>query len=139
MKHTLNTIVLILLLTPFFLYAGTLEVIVKGIENKQGSIHIGLYHKKKGFLNPSKQYKGIKRLLKNASTSYRFKDLSSGVYAVAIFHDSNNNNILDKNFLGIPKEGYGVSNNPKTFGKPTFEACKFKLETNKKIIIELNY
>lgn len=57
-----------------------------------------------------------------------FTNLPEGVYAVSVFHDENMNQKLDKNFMGIPKEGYGASNNPKKkMGPPDFEETKFQL------------
>jgi len=51
-----------------------------------------------------------------------------GFYAVSVFHDENMNQKLDKNFVGVPKEGYGASNNPKKkMGPPSFEETKFQL------------
>ena len=44
-------------------------------------------------------------------------------------HDENRNGKLDTNFLGIPKEGVGASNNPKSrFGPPSFEESMFVLD-----------
>lgn len=51
-----------------------------------------------------------------------FKDLENGTYAIRYFHDENNNDELDTNFIGIPKEGFGFSND--AFGK--FGPKKFK-------------
>ena len=51
-----------------------------------------------------------------------FKDLEDGSYAIRYFHDENNNGELDTNFIGIPKEGFGFSND--AFGK--FGPKKFK-------------
>ena len=57
-----------------------------------------------------------------------FTGLREGVYAVSVFHDENMNRKLDKNFVGIPREGYGTSNNPKRkMGPPDFEEAKFQL------------
>ena len=53
--------------------------------------------------------------------------------------DENNNGILDKNFLGIPKEGYGFSTNPFVFGTPDFDDAKFELNSDKSIDIEMIY
>jgi uncharacterized protein (DUF2141 family) len=39
-------------------------------------------------------------------------DLPPGEYGVAVIHDENRNQKLDRNFLGIPKEGFGFANNP---------------------------
>ena len=51
-----------------------------------------------------------------------FKDLEDGTYAIRYFHDENSNGELDTNFIGIPKEGFGFSND--AFGK--FGPKKFK-------------
>lgn len=46
-----------------------------------------------------------------------------GRYAVAAIHDENSNQKLDRNFLGIPKEGFGFANNPRVLLEaPSFEA-----------------
>lgn len=47
--------------------------------------------------------------------------IPAGRYAVAVIHDENENHKLDRNFLGIPKEGFGFANNPKvTLSAPSF-------------------
>ena len=54
--------------------------------------------------------------------------LPYGEYAISLFVDFNGNKKLDKNFLGIPKEQYGFSNN--VMGKmspPTFDQAKFAI------------
>ncbi|MFZ9943328.1 MAG: DUF2141 domain-containing protein, partial [Bacteroidia bacterium] len=59
-----------------------------------------------------------------------YHDLPPGKYAVAIIHDANGNRKLDTNFMGIPKEGYGVSNNiVNMFGPPGFEESSFVLKS----------
>ena len=40
-------------------------------------------------------------------------NLPAGNYAVQVMHDENENNKLDTNFMGMPIEGYGFSNNPR--------------------------
>ncbi len=63
-------------------------------------------------------------------------ELPSGKYAVAVYHDLNNNDKLDKNLIGIPKEPYGFSNNfrPK-FAPPKFSDCDFELSPKGKNLI----
>ncbi|WP_348675736.1 DUF2141 domain-containing protein [uncultured Abyssibacter sp.] len=48
-------------------------------------------------------------------------DLEPGRYAVIVMHDENDNGEFDMNFMGIPKEGYGYSNNPRVMRKATFD------------------
>ena len=55
-----------------------------------------------------------------------FEGPGPGRYAVSMFHDENENGELDANFLGIPKEGYGASNNARgRLGPPRFEDASF--------------
>ncbi len=54
--------------------------------------------------------------------------LPYGEYAIAIFVDANGNGKMDKNFLGIPKEQYGFSNNVMgRMAAPSFEQAKFEV------------
>ncbi len=56
-----------------------------------------------------------------------FPGVPGGVYAVSVFHDENLNGRLDTNWLGIPREGVGASNNPKPrMGPPKFAAAQFQ-------------
>ncbi|HPQ07631.1 MAG TPA: DUF2141 domain-containing protein [Bacteroidia bacterium] len=66
--------------------------------------------------------------------------LKKGKYAISVLHDENENNKIDFNFIGIPKEGYGFSNNPKImFGPPGFDDCVINFTNNSKIEIVLKY
>ena len=58
-----------------------------------------------------------------------FTDIPDGTYALFVFHDENNNRKMDKNFLGIPKEGYGASNNQLPFASaPSFADNSFRVK-----------
>ena len=51
-------------------------------------------------------------------------DLPPGDYGVAVIHEENRNRKLDRNFLGIPKEGFGFANNPHVgLSAPPFSAA----------------
>jgi uncharacterized protein (DUF2141 family) len=66
-------------------------------------------------------------------------DLSTGEYGISMFQDINNNNKLDKSWIGKPTEPCGFSNNAKTnFGPPSFDEIKFLFKNNMKISISLN-
>lgn len=57
-------------------------------------------------------------------------DLPPGTYAVSVYDDLNGNHKLDHNFLGIPREPVGASNNPRgRVGPPRFDACSFRVGT----------
>jgi uncharacterized protein (DUF2141 family) len=67
-----------------------------------------------------------------------FKDLPPGEYAAVAFQDVNGNGILDKNFLGIPKEPFGFSNGARgSAGPPKFSAAAVTLNPDGTTRIEL--
>ena len=64
--------------------------------------------------------------------------LEPGSYAIAAYHDANDNKKLDKSFTGIPSENYGFSNNARgTFGPPSLSDQLFDLKSETSISIEL--
>lgn len=123
------------------LFASSINVEVTNISNKNGQIVIGLYNKDdNSFGDVSKFYKSAILDVYSTRVIYRFKNIPNGAYAIAVFHDENGNGKLDKNFLGMPKEGYVFSNNvrPKLRGA-TFKESQFMLNSYKKIDIKLGY
>jgi len=120
---------------------GTLNVEISDINDPKGLMSIGLYSNEKGFPDKGKEYKGTDVKVIGQTVVYTFKDVPFGTYAIAIFHDTNSNGKLDKNFLRIPKEGYAFSNN--VFGAlglpPSFKDASFKLAGNKTVKIKIEY
>lgn len=109
---------------------ATLTVHVIGARNAKGKIRAALFRGAEGFPDDaSRAFRTQPADIdpQTLSTQIVFTDLPAGVYAVSVFHDENLNEKLDKNFMGIPKEGYGASNNPKKkMGPPSFEETKFQ-------------
>ena len=71
---------------------------------------------------------GYSETISNNKSVIAIKDLKPGKYAFKFFHDENNDEKLNTNFMGIPKEGYGFSNNAKgKFGPPSFDKMIFDL------------
>ena len=129
------------ILTASILSANNIIVEVTKILNQNGKIAIGLYNKDDDtFANISKHYKAINLKIDGKKVSYTFTNIPDGTYAISVFHDENENKELDKNFLGIPKEGYGFSNNirPK-FRSANFEESKFKVNGDISITIKMGY
>lgn len=122
-------------------YANELQIKIEGFKNDKGHILYILFDKEEGFPDgPSSGIRQGKVTVDEAKTGFVLKDLGPGKYAVSVIHDENDNNKLDTNFLGIPKEGVGFSNNPKLmFGAPAFDKCSFDFVNNKKINIELKH
>jgi uncharacterized protein (DUF2141 family) len=64
-----------------------------------------------------------------AQVRVELKDLPEGRYAIKAFHDLNGNGEMDLNWIGIPKEPYGFSNNAMgTMGPPKFDQAAFPVK-----------
>lgn len=122
--------------------SGTITVHITGLKNLEGKLGVSLYNSKRGF--PGKHDQAFASVLKKiAGTAENvvFEHLPYGSYAVSIMHDENNNGKLDTNFIGIPKEGVGVSNNPKIgMGGPKFNDSVFTLDTKElEVTVAMKY
>ena len=130
MIRTLFVIVVIglLLLSSTCTSAAELEVVVTGLKNQKGDVHIALFNNAKHFPYHEGIFREEKAKISSGETRLRFKNLSVGDYGVAIYHDENSNQDFDQGLFGIPLEDYGFSNNVGAFfGPPSFEAAKFKV------------
>lgn len=106
---------------------GSIAVNVMDVKNNEGKIILSLYDQQEGF--PAKKEHAFRRIkidAREGEMSYTFSDLPYGTYALAVIHDENNDDTVSKNFIGLPKERIGVSNQTK-FGKPSFDRSKFEL------------
>jgi len=120
------------------------EIKIKKIDfNRKGNIGIAVFSEEGKKYFPSKKEGvifSIKIKVSNKSEEIVKITINKGKYAISVLHDENENNKLDVNFLGIPIEGYGFSNNPKIMlGPPSFEECAINFTNNSKIEIILKY
>ena len=103
--------------------AGTLMLaIYENAESFQGSV-------KNEKRSEAGVFSGIELYLEPQDTTELSVEIPDGAYAIALFIDVNGNKKLDKNFLGIPKEQFGFSNNAMgILAAPTFNQAKFNIE-----------
>ncbi len=114
-----------------------LTITVSGIQKVSGNIEIALYNNAEDFPKDNMVYLSKTVPVKDNKVDCSFY-VSQRYYAIALYHDENSNKKNDKNFLGIPIEQFGFSNNAKPKLKaPSFESCKFLLNKDKHITIEL--
>jgi uncharacterized protein (DUF2141 family) len=81
---------------------------------------------------PKKADKAVARLTAKIAERQAvcdFTGVAPGTYAVSVVHDENSNGKLDTNFIGMPREGVGASNDAKGhMGPPKFSAASFRYE-----------
>lgn len=138
MKKTVIFLSLIFIITlSSFAQKGNLKIDIEGFKNNSGNAKVAIYNeanKQYFMIDHKKAYrKAIKTIVKNKANVY-FKDIPYGTYSVAVFHDENNNDIIDKSKAGIPKEGYGFSDKTIKFRKPKFEDGEIIMEKNEQNI-----
>ena len=140
MKNTiLTTTVLMLSIFAVKVKAqNSLTIQISNIETKKGILEVALFNKKEGFLKSGSQYKKMRVKVTGNAQNVTFENLPKGNYAVALYHDENSDNKCNTNFIGIPTEGYGFSNNVKPkLSAPSFDATKIAIDQQKTIKINL--
>ena len=116
--------------------AADLTVNVSDVEQGKGHLLVALFEGKDNYDN-GKSVQASKTKAEHEVESIVFKDLAEGEYAVKMYQDENDNDELDSNIMGIPKEGYGFSNNVGMFGTPKYKETKFTVKDNTIIEIDL--
>lgn len=120
-----------------------LHVTIQGLRNNKGHVLVSLFKNEKGFPDDQKKAdKKAKLEINNHSTIITFNSLETGYYAIAILHDENDDLKMNTNFFGLPKEGYGFSNNViGLFGPPSFSKASiyYKNGTENRITIKIKY
>jgi uncharacterized protein (DUF2141 family) len=114
---------------------------VEGFRSDNGSCRLLLFESQKGF--PDSRDKAAMMLsskIRGQRAEFTIT-VRPGRYAIAILHDENANEKMDKTWYGRPKEGFGASNNPKVgFGPPGFEESAVILdEKDNRLTITMNY
>ena len=119
--------------------AQTVEVTIKNVKEPKGEVRVGLFSDPKKFLKEPLMGKTVKA--QNGEVKVVFDQVPAGTYAISIIHDENENGELDSNFFGMPKEGFGFSNDAMgSFGPPDFEKASFKVAQNKEAVaISMRY
>jgi uncharacterized protein (DUF2141 family) len=117
--------------------ASDLTVTITDIREAKGSLMVAVVNSDAAWNSKEKPVAAQKVSATQGEMKLLFKDLPAGTYAVQVMHDENDNGQLDANFLGIPSEGYGFSNNPTVMRRPNFDEARFVFEATATIVIRL--
>jgi uncharacterized protein (DUF2141 family) len=102
-----------------------LDVGIEGLRSAKGVVRVCVTRDPGHFPDCQSDPEARRATVPAVNPAPRFDDLPSGVYAVSLFHDENDNGRLDR-LAGIPTEGVGFSNNPRLlFGPPRFTQARF--------------
>lgn len=113
------------------LYAqkGVIKLEVTNIECPKGILRVSLYNKSDEFLKEGAEYRKLKLDVNSNGLCCTIDKLPAGEYAIAMYHDKNEDGECNRSWLGIPTEGYGFSRNFKpVLAPPSFKKVKIKVE-----------
>ena len=122
-------------------WAARIIVTIDGLKSAQGNVFVGLYASPAKFLQGN-QSDALKKVRASPGPiTVTFDNLQPGTYAVGAFHDENGNDHLDTNFLGLPVEGYALSNGVRVvMAKPTFQQAAFTVGVgDKPVSLHIRY
>tara|TARA_Y100000992_G_scaffold221188_1_gene153387 strand:- start:545 stop:979 length:435 start_codon:yes stop_codon:yes gene_type:complete len=134
----LNIKFLIIFLVIVDISADELTINISG-QTKAGILNLAIYDNAEAYDRSVKGegrseggfFSGIDSFIELKESHEFVINLPEGIYAIALFIDANKNMKIDKNFLGIPKEQYGFSNNAMgNLSGPSFEQAKFQVKGN---------
>lgn len=102
---------------------------ISNFESNKGVCRACLFNSASSFKGESGDpVQCVQVAISNKRSQVQFDNVPAGSYAIFLFHDTNSNNKMDKNFMGIPKEGYGASQNKLPFASaPTYNENKFNV------------
>ncbi|MEQ8583476.1 MAG: DUF2141 domain-containing protein [Marinoscillum sp.] len=128
-----------LLLTVLLLFTpNEVKLEISGIKKPIGNLRIAAYNTPENYLDESQMaHSYVVRVTETGTMTFTI-DLPAGEYALAVFHDVNEDGKLNKNLIGIPTEHYGFSNNTRgAFGPPSYDQAKIPLIHGDTLRIEL--
>lgn len=109
---------------------ASIRVGVSQISQIKGTVKWALYDNEKAYEQRTPAVKSGSISVTGESLTWEVTGLAPGPYALAIYHDVNNNGVLDLNFLGVPKEPYAFSGTssskwlPPSFDKAAVQVAK---------------
>lgn len=116
-----------------------LDLTVTGLHSAKGRIIACLWHEKTRFPSCEKSKTALKRTFPVTGTTMRVSLPlpAAGRYAVTVVHDEDGNGKMKRNFIGMPTEGVGISNNPG--GMPGFEKSLVDVAPGSAMTIRMKY
>jgi uncharacterized protein (DUF2141 family) len=116
---------------------ATLRLDVSGFRNASGALGCRLFTQLSDFPD-GEGMMTVRATIAGDRANCTFSRLAAGDYAVAVVHDENDNGRLDRNALGVPREGYGVTNNHTyALSLPKWDESKFSLAMNERAVMRV--
>lgn len=139
-KKTFLLFIVAFFLIPSEAFSGqNAEILINAFnfKNDNGTARFSLFNRSKGF--PAKyKYAHVTASVPiiNNSATVRFENVEYGEYGISVLHDENNNYKMDSNLIGMPKEGFGISNYKDKKSRPSYDKSKIIVDDD--VVININ-
>jgi uncharacterized protein (DUF2141 family) len=121
-----------------FAQTHSLTLSVEGIEDIKGIMQIGLFNDSEDFLETGLEFRTASVPVDSVIVIVVFDSLPKGNYGISLYHDLDTSGSINKNFIGIPTEPWGISNDAwRMLSAPRWKEAVFSLDTDKTIVIHL--
>jgi uncharacterized protein (DUF2141 family) len=137
-----SLILYLVIALPLTTSAATLEI--DNIRSTAGFIAVNIFNEQEQGAFPEHGDQALQTyyvpIISKGSQKIELKALPPGRYAVTVMHDEDGDGLLKKGPLGIPREGFGFSKNPRVyFGAPTFDKVVTKIQDDTLVKIDMKY
>jgi uncharacterized protein (DUF2141 family) len=107
--------------------APSIVVEVGGLRSSRGVVRGALFRSRDGWAEEGREIATCEARIHAGRASCVLDDVRPGRYAFAFLHDENEDGALDRDWIGIPQEGFGFSNDAAPgLGPPSFESARFE-------------
>ena len=110
---------------PLLATAAELEITVENVKTADGALRVGLYASEADYRKTA--LRQLKAVPAPGRIAIRFADLPAGEYAIAMYHDRNDNGKLDSNLVGVPTEPYGFSGESAAVGALGWDEARIRV------------
>lgn len=120
----------------------TLRVTANGLRSDAGRVLCDLFRAGDGFpIDTAKAHLHAVAEPRERSATCVFEQLAPGKLAIAVMHDEDSDGRMKRNLVGIPREGWAVSNNAAAgvLGPPSYADAEFDLRTSADLELQMNY
>lgn len=138
MKQLIITIYFYLICAFCISQTANMTLRIEGVKESKGHMHIAIYNNAEDYSNSENYFLYESLAVTTQNFNHVFKNLPYGTYVVSLFHDLDTNDKLNTNWIGMPKEPFGFSNDARgRMGPPKFEDASFTVKKDLEIVVTL--
>jgi len=110
---------------------GNITVVMTNFRNEKGRAQVTLFNSEKGFpLDPNYAYMVKTGAINGGTATVKFMGVGLGEHAICAIHDEDMDGDFDRNWLFLPGEGWGTSNDVGGFfGPGNYNDSRFILDS----------